>query len=172
MKKVYAILSTIMVLVVLSSCGGQRTFQTNPPVGGFAEYLIIEIPDFKTSVSSIPPDATWRIPNEIAERLEREKIFIGVSRSPVSIRERVLVMEGNIVNVEPKEWYEQAIRTVRVTAHVRFVDKAENRVIAEATFEGVSKAGALSGGVPFAYYRLVDEIVEYIKHNYTLRPRY
>jgi hypothetical protein len=158
----------LILLVLLSySCGAQRTYQTTPPTEGLARYVVIEIPDFKSSLNYLPPDTFWVIPNEIAEKLMREQIFTGVSRSPVDISEGVVILEGTIVELTPKDWYEQAVRTVRVVAHVRFIDKAENRVIAEAKFEGSSKAGAVSGGVPFAYSRLVDEIVRYIKLNYT-----
>jgi hypothetical protein len=160
----YGLLLAGMILLAVS-CSGQRTFQTNPPTAGFSRYVIVEIPDFKTPLDSIPSDVAWRIPNEIAERLKREGLFTGVSRSPVDINDRVLTLNGSIVNFTPRTWYEQLVRTVNVVANVRFVDKAENRVIAEATFEGTSKAGALSGGVPFAYIRLADEIVEYMKLN-------
>lgn len=158
----------LIVLALFSfSCGAQRTFQTAPPTEGLARYVIIEVPDFKSSLGYLPPDTFWSIPNEITEKLTREQIFTGVSRSPVDLSEGVVILEGTIVELTPKEWYEQAVRTVKVVADVRFVDKTENRVVAEATFEGTSKAGAVSGGVPFAYSRLVDEIVRYIKLNYT-----
>jgi hypothetical protein len=158
----------LTVLVLLSySCGAQRTFQTTPPTEGLARYVVIEIPDFKSSLNYLPPDTFWVIPNEIAEKLGREQIFAGVSRAPVDISEGVVILEGTVVELTPKDWYEQAVRTVKVVADVRFVDKAEKRVVAEAKFEGISKAGAVSGGVPFAYSRLVDEILRYIKLNYT-----
>jgi hypothetical protein len=156
----------LVTVAFIISCGSQRTFQANPPTQVLAGYVIIEIPDFKTSLGYVPPDAVWRIPNEIATRLEREKLFTGVSRAPITINERVVILEGDIVEFKPTTWYEQLVRTVKIVANVRFIDKAENRVIAEATFEGTSKAGAVSGGVPFAYFRLVDEIVQYIKMNY------
>lgn len=158
----------LVVITMLSlSCGVQRTFQTAPPTEALARYVIIEIPDFKSSLPSLPPDTLWSIPNEIAEKLRRDQVFTGVSRSPVELSEGVLILEGNITELTPREWYEQAVRSVKVAAQVRFIDKAENRVVAEATFEGISKAGAVSGGVPFAYSRLADEIVRYIKANYS-----
>lgn len=153
------------IILFAVSCGGQRTFQTVPPTEGLAKYVIIEIPDFKSSLGFLPPDTLWSIPNGIAERLRRDQVFTGVSRSTVDLSEGVIVLEGNIVELTPKEWYERTVRTVKVVADVRFVDKTENRVVAEAKFEGISKAGAVSGGVPFAYSRLVDEIVRYIKSN-------
>ncbi len=161
-------LSFLLGLVIfIISCGAQRTYQTAPPTEGLARFVIIEIPDFKTSLTYVPPDSLWSIPNEIADKLKRDQTFVGVSRSPLDVTEGVMVMEGTITKLEPKEWYEQAVRTVKVAADVRFLDKRDNRVIAEATFEGTSKAGAVSGGVPFAYSRLADEIVRYINANYT-----
>ena len=169
LKKMYISSFFFLVGLILFSvsCGVQRTFQTAPPTEGLARYVIIEIPDFKSPIGFLPPDTLWSIPNEIAERLRRDQVFTGVSRSPVELSEGVLILEGTIVELTPKEWYEQAVRTVKVVADVRFVDKTENRVVAEAKFEGISKAGAVSGGVPFAYSRLADEIVRYIKLNYT-----
>ncbi len=155
------------IILLGASCGGQRTFQTAPPTEGLAKYLIMEIPDFTSTLGFLPPDSLWSIPNEISDRLRREQVFTGVSRSPVELSEGVLIMEGNIVELSPKEWYERTVRTIKVVADVRFIDKTENRVVAEARFEGISKAGAVSGGVPFAYSRLADEIVRYIKSNYT-----
>jgi hypothetical protein len=71
------------------------------------------------------------------------------------------------VDFTPLRWYERIVTTQKVTAHVRFINKSDNSVIAEATFEGVSKGGIVSGGLYFAYMRLADEIVDYIKLNYS-----
>lgn len=148
------------------SCGGQRTFQSNPPVGGFAKYVIVEVQDFRTNLDYVPADAVWEISNEVAERLKEEDLFAGVTRSRVELTDRVLIVSGNIVGFEPKTWYKQAIQTIRVTADVRFIDKESNSVMAEATFEGTAKGGVVSGGIFYAYKRMADEIVEYMKINY------
>ncbi|MER3447432.1 MAG: hypothetical protein C4291_11615 [Candidatus Dadabacteria bacterium] len=154
------------IILFTASCGSQRTFQTKSSPTGFRKYIIVEIPDFKMSSSSAPTDATWKIPNEIAERLKKEDIFTGVSRSPVSINDGVLVVDGTL-DFTPAPWYERIVATQRIIAHVRFINKSDNSIIAEATFEGTSKGGIVSGGLYFAYMRLADEIVDYIKLNYS-----
>lgn len=159
----FLLIGVIILLAV--SCGSQRTFQANQPEKGLGRYVIVEIPDFKTPLDFVPADAVWRIPNRVAEKLRSEEVFVGVSRSSVDISDRVLVLKGSIVGFAPRKWYEQIVGTVTVTANVRFIDKADDSVAAEATFEGVSKGGAISGGIPFAYRRLADEIVQYIKLN-------
>lgn len=148
------------------SCGSQRTFQTKSSPGGFRRYVIVEIPDFKTSSSSAPTDATWKIPNEIAEKLKKEDLFTGVSRSPVGITDGVLIVDGTL-DFTPAPWYERIVTTQKVTARVRFINKSDNSVIAEAAFEGISKGGIVSGGLYFAYMRLASEIVDYIKLGYS-----
>ncbi|HEX3034317.1 MAG TPA: hypothetical protein VHT73_04170, partial [Thermodesulfobacteriota bacterium] len=60
------IIAGIMLFTV--SCGGQRTFQSSPPIGGFAKYVIVEVQDFRTSLDYVPADAVWEISNEITER--------------------------------------------------------------------------------------------------------
>jgi hypothetical protein len=154
------------IILFTASCGSQRTFQTKSSPTGFRRYIIVEIPDFKISSGSVPTDATWKIPNEIADRLKREDIFTGVSRSPVSITDGVLVVDGTL-DFTPVPWYERIVTTQRIIARVRFINKSDSSVIAEATFEGVSKGGIISGGLYFAYLRLADEIVDYIKLNYS-----
>jgi len=160
--------SFILVGIILftASCGGQKTFQTKSSPSGFKRYVIVEIPDFKMSSSSAPTDAIWKIPNEIAEGLKKEDLFTGVSRSPVSLTDGVLVVDGTL-DFTPAPWYKQIVTTQRVTAHVRFINKSDNSVIAEATFEGISKGGIVSGGLYLAYGRLASEIVDYIKLNYS-----
>ncbi|MGQ0794355.1 MAG: hypothetical protein ACT4NX_09795 [Deltaproteobacteria bacterium] len=169
MKSSYQICCSFILLVALvaaSSCASQRTFQTTAPTGGLGKYIIIEIGDFKTALGYVPPDTLWRLPNEISNKLTREKLFTGVSRSPVNLSQNVLVMQGTIVNFTPAKWYEQAVRTTTIALHVRFFDKAENKLVAEATFEASSKAGAISGGLPVVHLRLVDEVVRYMRVNY------
>ena len=166
----YLYLSLSCFVAVISlftvSCGAQRTFQSNPPTGGFAKYVIVEVQDFKTSLDYVPADAVWTISNQIAEQLKEKDLFAGVSRSPVDLTDRVLIISGSIVDFEPQEWYKQAFKTIRVAADVRFIDKASNRIVAEATFEGSAKGGAVSGGIFYAYKRMADEIVEYMQLNY------
>lgn len=154
------------IILFTASCASERTFQTKSSPSGFRRYIIVEIPDFKMSSSSTTTDATWKIPNEIAEGLKKEDIFTGVSRSPVGITDGVLVVDGTL-DFTLVPWYKQMVTTQKVTAHVRFINKSDNSVIAEATFEGVSKGGMVSGGLYFAYTRLANEIVDYIKLNYS-----
>lgn len=153
-------------IILFTSCASERTFQTKSSPTGFRKYIIVEIPDFKMSSGSAATDATWKIPNEIAERLKKEDIFTGVSRSPVGINEGVLVVDGTL-DFTPVPWYKQIVSTQKVTAHVRFINKSDNSVIAEATFEGISKGGIVSGGLYYAYMHVADEIVNYIKLNYS-----
>lgn len=155
-------------IILIISCGAQRTYQTISPPGGLSKYVIVEIPDFKTSVNPVPPDVIWKIPNEIAEKLRKEQLFTGVSRSPVELADRVLILDGTLVGYTPTVWYKQIVNTGRVIANVRFIDKSENKVIAEASFEGTAQGGILfGGGMLFANSRLADEIVQYIKRNYS-----
>jgi hypothetical protein len=154
------------IILFTTSCVTKSTYQTKSAPAGFRGYVIIEVPDFKMSSSSATTDATWKIPNEIAKGLEKEGIFTGVSRSPVSLTEKVLVVDGTLDFV-PTPWYNQIATTQKLIAHVRFISKSDNSVIAEATFEEVSKGGIFSGGVFFDYDRLAEEIVAYIKLNYS-----
>jgi hypothetical protein len=155
------------IIFVTVSCVSEKTLQTKSSPGGFRKYVIVEIPDFKmSSDSSVSTDATWKIPNEISEKLKKTELFTGVSRSPAGITDGVLVVDG-ILDFTPAPWYEQIVTTQKVTAHVRFINKSDNSVMAEATFEETSKGGIFSGGLSFDYKRLADEIVAYIKLNYS-----
>jgi hypothetical protein len=169
LRKIAFLCSSFMlvgVIVFTISCGGQKTFQTKSSPSGFRRYVIVEIPDFKMSSSSAPADAAWKVPNDIAEELKKEDLFAGVSRSPVSITDGVLIVDGTL-DFTLVPWYKQIVRTQKVSAHVRFINKSDNSVIAEATFEGISKGGIVSGGLYFAYMRLASEIVDYIKLTYS-----
>ena len=161
----FILIGTVLIL----SCGAQRTYQTKSSPGGFASYIIVEIPDFKTSVNPVPPDVIWKIPNEIAEKLRKEQLFTGVSRSPVDLSDRVLILDGTMVGYTPTVWYRRIVNTGRVIANVRFIDKSENKVIAEASFEGTAEGGIFGGGMHFANVRLADEVVQYIKRNFSPR---
>lgn len=155
------------IILFAFSCVSEKTFQSKSSPGGFRKYIIVEIADFKmASDSSVSTDATWKIPNEISEKLKKEEIFTGVSRSPASITEGVLVVDGTLDFI-PAPWYERIVATQKVTAHVRFINKSDNSVIAEATFEESSKGDVFSGGLSYDYKRLADEIVDYIKLNYS-----
>ena len=70
------------------------------------------------------------------EKLEEEKLFIGVSRSPVDLKKGVLILDGTLRDFTPKDWYKQLVKTGKIVVDIRFVDKANNNVIAEAAFEG------------------------------------
>ncbi|HEX9665854.1 MAG TPA: hypothetical protein VGA95_04765 [Thermodesulfobacteriota bacterium] len=159
-------LVTFIVLLLTYSCGSQRTFQKKPPSQALGQYEIIQIQDLNTTLQSYPPDILWSIPNQLAEKLEEEKLFIGVSRSPVDLKKGVLILDGTLRDFTPKDWYKQLVTTGKIVVDIRFVDKADNNVIADATFEGTAKWGLLGGGMIFADHRLISEIVKYIKLNY------
>jgi hypothetical protein len=161
-----ALLVTSIVLLLTHSCGSQRTFQKKPPSQGLGQYEIIQIQDLDTTSRSYPPDILWSIPNQLAEKLEEEKLFIGVSRSPVDLKKGVLILDGTLREFTPKDWYKQLVKTGKIVVDIRFVDKANNNVIAEAAFEGTTKWGLLGGGMTFADDRLISEVVDYIKLNY------
>jgi hypothetical protein len=168
-KNFVLFLSCFFALIALTlnfSCGARRTYQTKSPAGGFAAYVIAEIPDFKTSINPIPPDIIWKIPNEVANKLRKEQLFTGVSRSPVDISDRVLILDGTLVGLTPTEWYKKIAGTGRIIATVRFIDKSENNVIAEASFEGTAEGGLFGGGMYYAYEHVAEEIVSYIRKNY------
>ncbi len=166
------VLTLLVVFALFSltldlSCGAKSTYQTKSPAGGFGQYVIVEIPDFKTSVNPVPPEVIWKIPNDVAEKLRKERLYTGVSRTPVDISDRVMIVDGTVVGLTPTEWYNKIAGTGRVIAIVRFIDKTQNNVIAEATFEGTAEGGVFGGGMYFAYEHLADEIVSYIKKNYS-----
>jgi hypothetical protein len=154
-------------LMFSHSCGARRTYQTKSPAGGFAQYVIVEVPDFKTSINPVPPEIIWKIPNVVADKLRKERLFTGVSRTPVDISDRVMIVDGTVVAITPTEWYKKIAGTGRVIATVRFIDKSENNVIAEASFEGTAEGGVFGGGMYFAYEHLADEIISYIRKNYS-----
>jgi hypothetical protein len=155
------------MILLANSCGSQRTFQAKPSAFGLTKFVIVEIPDFKSSLDSVSSDAIWKIPNEVADKLRKEEVFIGVTRAPVSITDRVLIVDGTLVEFTPTIWYKKIIHTGKVVAHVRFVDKADHKVVADATFEGTAEGGIFGGGMNFAYSRLADEIVDYMKTNHS-----
>lgn len=163
----FEIVAFILIIVFTNSCGTQKTYQKLQPTGGLGEYVIIQIPDLKTNLEFFPADITWHIPNQIAEKLTKEKLFIGVSRSPVDINKSVLILDGTLTDFSPKDWYKQLVNTGRIVVDVQFIDKSDGRVIAEAKFEGTAKWGVLGGGMAYADNRLVDEIIEYIKLSYS-----
>jgi hypothetical protein len=160
------LVAALILLLLTGSCGTQRTFQKKLPSQGLGQYEIIQIQDLSTTLQSYPPDILWSIPNQLAERLEKERLFIGVSRSPVDLNKGVLILDGTLRNFTPKAWYKQLVKTGKIVVDMRFVDKSKNKVIAEARFEGTAKWGILGGGMTFADDRLISEIVEYIKLNY------
>ncbi len=173
MFKVHYPINTVTILliaavcfVLLNACGSRRTYVTQASVEGFATFPLIEIPDFKSSDPLIPQDLLWRVPNEIAEKLKKQNVFVGVSRSPLEISEGVLLMEGTVVEVSPVEWYKQIVNNGIVKVNIRIIEKENNKLIAEADFEGTAKWGLFGGGRVFADMRLIDEIASYIKSNY------
>ncbi len=160
----YLIIFTLCVSLL--GCGSRRTFETQAPTQNLASYILLEIPDFHTEQPNVPQDLLWTIPNQIAKEMKEENIFAGVSRAPLDISEGVLILDGTIVEVKPKEWYRQLVENAKIVVRVRLIDKQENIVIAEAFFEGTAKWGILGGARVFADMRLIDEIVDYLKQNY------
>ena len=156
------------VVIILVSCGSRRTYQTQAPTQSFAQYAIIEIPDFKSEIPNSPPELQWQLPNQLAKKLKSNSIFTGVSRSPLDITNGVLIVDGTVTDIQPPEWYKQIVKSGKIVINVRFIDKAESTVIAESTFEGTSKWGLLGGGMVFADVRAIDEIVDYLKANYSV----
>lgn len=153
--------------IFLISCGSRRTYETQAPTQSFATYDIIEIPDFKSNIPNSPPELQWQLPNHLAKKLKSDSIFTGVSRSPLDFSNGVLIVDGTVTDIQPPEWYKQIVKTGKIVINVRFIDKAESLVIAESTFEGTSKWGLFGGGMVLADVRAIDELVEYLRINYT-----
>ena len=157
----------IAITILLISCGGsKRTFETQPPTQRLATYIILEIPNFKLEVPNSPAELQWQLPDQLAKKLKSDNIFTGVSRVPLDISNGVLVVDATVTDIQPPEWYKQIFKTCTIVIKVRFIDKADDIVIAESTFEGTSKWGFISGGMVFADVRAIDELFEYIKANY------
>lgn len=167
-KVSFKILLTIFTIVLISSCGSRRTFEKQAPTQSFASYTLLEIPDFKTDIPNAPPDLLWTIPNQLSKRLKTDNTFTGVSRAPLDFTNEVLILDGTVTEIQPREWYKQLVKSGKIVVNVKFVDKSESLVIAESTFEGTAKWGLLGGGMVFADIRVVDEILDYLKGN---RPR-
>jgi len=163
----------LLMFPLVASCGSKRTFETQAPTQNLAGYTILEIPDFHSNVEGLSPDTLWTMPNQIAKELRNDNTFTGVSRAPLDISNGVLILDGTITEVKPREWYKQAVSNVRVVVKVRLIDKSESLVIAEAYFEGTASWGVLSGGKVVADMRLINEITDYLKQNYpnSNRPR-
>lgn len=157
----------IIILIITVSCGSRRTYQTQAPTQSFASYAIVEIPDFKSDIPNTPADTLWRMPNQLAKKLKAKNIYDGVSRSRLDFSNRVLIVDATITDIQPPEWYKQVVKTGKVIITVRFIDKTESLVIAESSFEGTAKWGLLGGGMVFADVRAIDEIVDYMKDNYS-----
>jgi len=77
------------------------------------------------------------------------------------------MLQGTLTDFSPKNWYKQLIITGRIVVDVQFIDKSDRRVIAQAIFEGTARWGVLGGGMAFADNRLVDEIIEYKRQDYS-----
>ena len=150
-----------VISIVLVSCGSRRTYQTQAPTEKFANFELIEIPDFKSDIPNSPPEIQWQLPNNLSKKLKSKNLFSGVSRSPLDITESVLIIDGTVIDIQPPEWYKQIIKSGKISIKVRFIDKAESLVIAESTFEGSSKGMRVQ-----AEKEVVDELVDYIKSNY------
>lgn len=158
--------SLIFLVSAILACGSRRTYEVQPPNKNIASYNLLEIPDFTTTVETTPTDMLWTLPNQISKKLTGEKVFIGISRAPLEISDSVLVLQGNIVELTPIEWYKQLVKSAKVTVNVKLVDKSNGEVIANPVFEGTAKWGILGGTRVLADVRLVEEIVEYIKERH------
>lgn len=166
-KKISLFLFTLPILLFLiTSCGSKRTFEIQPPIQRLAAYPLLEIPDFKSNVPQTPDQLTWKLPNEIENKLVDKELFVGISRSPVDISEDVLVLQGTITEIYPLEWYKQIVKSVTIEINVKFIEKNSGNIVAEANFEGKAKWGILGGTRVFADIRVVDEIVAYIERKY------
>lgn len=159
-------ITALLVILVFSSCGSRRTFETQSPTQNLASYVILEIPDFQSAVDGVPPDLLWNLPNQLEKEIKLDNTFAGVSRAPLDIREGVLILDGTITEVSPKEWYKQIVKSGKIVVKVRLIDKEESLVVAEAYFEGTAKWGLLGGGMVFADIRIVNEIADYLKQEH------
>lgn len=160
------IIATIILTLGIASCGSRRTFETQSPTQNLSSYTILEIPDFNSTVDNLPPDLLWNLPNQLEKEIKLDNTFAGVSRAPLDIREGVLILEGTVTEVSPKEWYKQIVKSGKIVVKVRLIDKEESLVIAEAYFEGTAKWGLLGGAMVFADIRLVNEIADYLKQDH------
>lgn len=161
--------SVFMILTIaVISCGSRRTFETQAPTQKFGSFEIIEIPDFTSDIPNSPPDLQWQIPNQLAKKLRADLTFTGVTRLPVDTSRNVMTIDGAIVDINPPEWYKQLTKTASIVIRIKFIDKEEGTLIAESKFEGTAKFGLLSGSILLgASGRATDEIVDYLKSNYT-----
>jgi len=157
----------LIISLITVSCGSRRTYQTQAPTQSFSSFAIVEIPDFKSDIPNTPADTLWRMPNSLAKKLKSKNVYDGVSRSQLDFSNGVLIVDATITEIQPPEWYKQVIKTGTIIITVRFIDKAESLVIAESSFEGKAKWGLLGGGMVFADVRAIDEIVDYLKDNYS-----
>lgn len=164
--KSITVLTALVLIIGITSCGSRRTFETQSPTQNLASYTILEIPDFHSAVENVPPDLLWNLPNQLEKELRLDNTFAGVSRAPLDIKEGVLILDGTITEISPKEWYKQIVKSGKIVVKVRLIDKEESLVIAEAYFEGTAKWGLLGGGMVFADIRLVNEITDYLKQNH------
>ncbi|NIP29473.1 MAG: hypothetical protein GTO02_03760 [Candidatus Dadabacteria bacterium] len=166
-KNKYFLFGALLFLsITIISCGSRRTYEVIPPNKNIAFYTFLEIPDFKASIKTAPTDILWSLPNQIKKKLDKEKIFVGISRAPLDVSESVLIFEGDIVDLTPIEWYKQIVKSAKVSVNVKLIDKATGEVIGNPIFEGTAKWGILGGTRILADLRLVEEIVEYLKERH------
>ena len=159
-------LGFLLVFLFIFSCGSRRTIETKRPETRLARYTILEVPGFRTSLTGVPSDVLWRIPNRVVTILRDEWVFPGVTRSSVDQEESVLVLEGTVVSYSTESGFRKLIGDGLIGVHVRLFDKANGRVVAEATVEGTVKAGIFGGGMDTAYRHVAREIVDFIRSYY------
>ncbi len=159
-------LGFLLVFLLILSCGTRRTIETKRPETRFARYTILEVPGFKTPIRGVPSDVLWRIPDRVVKILRDEWVFPGVTRSPLEQEESVLVLEGTVVSYNPGSGFEKVAGQGLIGVHIRLFDKANGRVIAEATVEGTVEAGIFGGGMGTAYKEVAKEIADFIRSYY------
>ena len=165
-KHIFIFLFTIVtVALVAGSCTSRRIVQIKSPTTKFGNYLIAEIPDFKSKVPKIPTELKWQLANKLANELKAKNVFVGVSRAPINSSENILILDATITRVDPPEWYKQVIKAGEIGVNVRFIDKDKTTTIASANFSAIYRAGVISGGMILADRIIINEIVNYIKDN-------
>ena len=161
---------SLLLLFLISGCAAQKTVLHKSPDAGLGNYSAIEIPDFGKDTDWAPPDSTREIPERVSRILKEKGIFGEVTRSSAKSsapQDGVLILSGTLVGYDPGCVNEKRLSLgigdageSSLTARVRLVDKATDKIIADATMEG--RTDSKTGD---RYRRVVDEIVKFIEKN-------
>ncbi len=167
------IFPALLLLFLISGiigCAAQKTVLYKSPGVGLDNYSAIEIPDFGNDTDWVPPDSTREIPERVSKMLKEKGIFSEVTRPSAkgsAPKDGVLILSGTIVGYDSgcvnRKRLSLGIGDVgesSLTARVRLVDKATDKIIADAIMEG--RTDSKTGD---RYRRLVDEIVRFIEKN-------